>query len=81
MPWRVINTEDEVWYVRPAAERRANNKLWQLTLSFRSENPTREPRAFWASYPLESESKSALFNQADRITDDTLREVLSQHVA
>jgi hypothetical protein len=49
-------------------------------LSFRTANADREPRSFWAPYPLESVSKSSLFLQADRITDEALRAVLEQHI-
>lgn len=80
MAWRVIATEGEVWHVQAAAERRANVQLWQLMLSFRAASTGREPRTFWAPYPLESVSKSSLFLQADRITDEALREVLEQHI-
>lgn len=80
MAWRVIATDGEVWHVQAAAERRANTQLWQLTLSFRTAGTERQPRTFWAPYPLESVSKSSLFLQADRITDEALREVLEQHI-
>lgn len=80
MTWRVIATEGEVWHVQAAAERRANTQLWQLTLAFRAASADRQPRMFWAPYPLESVSKSSLFLQADRITDEALREVLEQHI-
>jgi hypothetical protein len=32
MTWRVIETGQEVWHVRPAAEMRADQKTWQLSL-------------------------------------------------
>ena len=79
MAWRVIDTQGEVWHVQAAAERRADKKLWQLTLSFRCYGGDRKSSAFWATYPLESRSKSSLFALADRIQDDELREVLAQH--
>jgi hypothetical protein len=81
MAWRVIETAEEVWHVQPAAEMRPDAKLWQLTLSFRAAKSQREPRSFWASYPIESYSKSSLFQAADRLTNDTLREVLVQHLS
>jgi hypothetical protein len=80
MAWRVIATEGEIWHVQAAAERRANAQLWQLMLSFRAAGEGRQPRSFWAPYPLESVSKSSLFLQADRITDEALRAVLEQHL-
>ncbi len=81
MAWRIIETGDDVWHVRPAAEMRPDQKIWQLTLSFRAAKSNREPRQFWASYPLESSSKSSLFQAADRLSNDALREVLVQHLS
>ena len=81
MAWRVIETGDEVWHVRPAAEMRPDARTWQLTLSFRAADATREPRQFWASYPLDSSSKSSLFQAADRLPTDALREILVQHIS
>lgn len=79
MAWRVIAREGEVWHVHPAAERRANQSLWQLMLSFRHADQASKQESFWASYPIESTSKSSLFMQAERITDEALHELLSQH--
>jgi len=80
MAWRIIDTDGEVWHVQVAAERRADKKLWQLSLAFRPRGSDREPRAIWAQYPLESVSKSTLFQAADRLSDDTLKQVLVQHI-
>jgi len=80
MAWRVIDAAGQVWHVQPAAERRAN-ALWQLIISFRATKPERERKAFWAPFPIEAVSKSSLFHQAERITDDALREVIVQHLA
>jgi hypothetical protein len=80
MAWRILSREGEVWHVHPAAERRANQATWQLMLSFRG-IATNRSRAIWASYPLESSSKSSLFMQAERISDEALHEVLSRHLA
>ena len=80
MAWRIIDTDGEVWHVQVAAERRAYTKLWQLSLAFRPRSSDREPRAIWAQYPLESVSKSSLFQAADRLSDDALKEVLVQHI-
>ena len=79
MAWRVIDTKDEVWHVQAAAERHVDEKLWQLSLSFRCYDGDRKSTAFWASYPIESRSKSSLFALADRIPDNQLRDVLSKH--
>ena len=81
MAWRVIETAEEIWHVQPAAEMRPDAKLWQLTLSFRAAKSQREPRSFWTSYPIESCSKSSLFQAADRLTNDTLKAVLVQHLS
>ena len=79
MAWRVVDAAGEKWQVQPAAERRANAQFWQLILSFRASNPER--RTFWAPFPIESMSKSSLFYQAERITDEALRDVIAQHLA
>ncbi len=81
MPWKVIDTGKEVWHVQMAAEMRSDVKVWQLMLSFRAANSDRERQAFWAPYPLESSSKSSLFQAADRLSDESIKEVLSQHLA
>ncbi len=81
MAWRVIETNGERWNVHPAAEMRANVRLWQLMLSFRSADVEREPRTLWAAYPMESSSRSSLFQAADRLSDDALRNILAQHIS
>ena len=81
MAWRIIDTDGEVWHVQAAAERRANTQLWQLSLGFRARNSDRQSHAIWASYPLESSSKSSLLQAADRITDEAIKEVLVQHIS
>lgn len=80
MAWREIATEDGVWRVEPAAERRAYAESWQLMLSFRSAQGDRDPARFWAPYPLESPSRNSLFVAADRIGDDELRALLAEFV-
>lgn len=77
MAWRVISREGEIWHVQPAAERPANHTNWRLMLSFRA--TTTPDERFWASYPLESSSKSSLFIQAEKITDQALHDLLCQH--
>jgi hypothetical protein len=81
MAWRIIDTDGEVWNVQVAAERQADTNLWRLSLAFRPRSSDREPRAIWANYPLESMSKSSLFQAADRLSDETLRQVLVQHIS
>ena len=80
MPWRVIATDEAVWHVQAAAERRANERLWQLMLSFRTAGEGAK-KLLWAPYPIEAMSKSSLFLQADRLSDEDLRAVLSQHIS
>ena len=81
MAWRVIDTDGEIWTVQAAAERRADTHLWQLSVSVRSKDSDRRQGAIWASYPLESVSKSTLFQAADRITDDALKDLLVQQIS
>jgi hypothetical protein len=81
MAWRVIDTDGEIWNVQAAAERRADTHLWQLSVSFRAKNSHSGRGAIWARYPLESGSKSTLFQAADRITDDALNDLLVQQIS
>ncbi|MBI4421392.1 MAG: hypothetical protein HY560_11260 [Gemmatimonadetes bacterium] len=81
MAWRVIDAAGQVWHCHPAAERRANAQLWQLIISFRTTTGVGDRRAFWAPFPIEAVSKSSLFHQAERISDDALRDVIVQHLA
>ncbi|HQR17544.1 MAG TPA: hypothetical protein PK948_04210 [Gemmatimonadales bacterium] len=78
MSWRVVEHGDTTWKVSFAAERTANTACWRLVLSFRAAGP--DTRSFWATYPLESTSRSALYNQADRIPADRLAAILSEHL-
>jgi hypothetical protein len=70
--------------VDAVAERRANTAAWQLVLSFRAAAGDRGGaggRGFWAPYPLEATSKSALFIQAERIPDTALTRLLAERHA
>ena len=78
MAWREIDVDDETWYVQPAAERQANQSCWQLMLSFRS-TVGENRRSFWTAYPIESTSKSSIFTQAEKISDEVLKQVWSEH--
>lgn len=78
MSWRVVEHGDTTWNVSMAAERTANAAYWRLVLSFRAAGP--EARSFWALYPLECTSRSALYSQADRIPVDRLAAILSEHL-
>jgi hypothetical protein len=46
--------------------------------SFRSGQP--DPRTFWVTYPLTSQSRSALFAQAEQISDEALTAILVEHL-
>jgi hypothetical protein len=70
MAWRVLEHADQRWNVSIAAERRPNSPQWNLVFSFRGSEPGQ--RSVWAPYPLAASSKSALFAQADRISNDDL---------
>ncbi len=78
MAWRMVSHGDTVWSVMVAAERTPQASSWRLVLSFRAAGPART--AFWAPYPLVSTSKTALFAQAERITNEKLTAVLADHL-
>ena len=78
MAWRVVEHGDRRWSVTVAAERRANSAVWNLVFSFRCTSTGRQ--SFWATYPLSSASKAALFAQAEQLSNDTLTAFLSQHL-
>lgn len=78
MAWRVVSHGDTVWNVTVAAERTPQASSWRLVLSFRSAG--RERSAFWTPYPLVSASKTALFAQAEQITNEKLTAFLVDHL-
>jgi hypothetical protein len=78
MAWRVVEHGDRRWNVTIAAERRANSAQWNLVFSFRCASAERQ--AFWATYPISSSSKAALFAQAEKLSDDTLAAFLSEQL-
>jgi hypothetical protein len=78
MAWRVVSHGDTVWNVTVAAEREPQASSWRLVLSFRATGPQRT--SFWAPYPLVSASKTVLFAQAERISNDKLTAVLADHL-
>jgi hypothetical protein len=55
--------------------------MWQLVLAFRRKDTKGGRRSFWASVPLESSSKSSLFLQAEKLSDEDLQEVLARHLS
>lgn len=78
MVWRVVEHDDRRWSVSISAERRANSPQWNLVFSFRPTDVGQ--RSFWATYPLSSTSRSALFAQAEQISDDTIAAFLAEHL-
>lgn len=79
MAWRVLEHADRRWNVSIAAERRPNSPQWNLVFSFRPADPGH--RSVWASYPVSSSSKAALFAQADRLSNADLIALLAQQLA
>ena len=79
MAWRVLEHAGQSWNVSFAAERRPNSPQWSLVFSFRPAAPGQ--RSIWAAYPLTSSSKSALYAQADRISDKELVRLLTEQLA
>ena len=77
MAWRVVEHDDRSWHVTVAAERRGNSAQWSLVFSFRSAPP--DKRSFWVPYPLTSMSRSALFAQAEQISNETLAGLVAEH--
>ena len=78
MVWRVVRHADRRWNVQIAAERRANSPHWNLVFSFRPIEVGQQ--SIWATYPLSSASKAALFAQADQISDAALAAFLAEHL-
>jgi hypothetical protein len=78
MVWRVVEHGDCRWNVTLAAERRPNSQQWSLVFSFRAEG-LNQP-CVWATYPLASTSKAALFAQAELISDAALASFLAEQV-
>jgi hypothetical protein len=78
MAWRVVECEQRQWNVSVAAERRANSQRWSLVLSFRAGDG--DKRLLWAEYPMVAASRSSLLQQAERIPDSKLIELLASHL-
>jgi hypothetical protein len=76
MPWRVLDHAGRRWNVSMAAERQPNSPQWNLVFSFRASEPGQ--RSVWATYPVSSSSKAALFAQADRVSNDDLVALLTE---
>jgi len=78
MAWRVVEHDDRRWTVSIAAERRANSSHWNLVFSFRPTDVGQ--RSIWATYPVASASKAALFAQAEKLSDDALTALLAEQL-
>jgi hypothetical protein len=78
MVWRVVEHGDRRWNVSVAAERRAHAAEWNLVFSFRCTSA--DGRSFWATYPLSSSSKAALFAQAEKLSNDALTALLAEQL-
>ena len=79
MAWRVLEHGGQTWNVSLAAERGPSSSQWNLVFSFRPSEPGK--RLIWATYPLSSSSKAALFAQADRLSNKDLTELLAAQLA
>jgi hypothetical protein len=75
MAWRILEHAGRTWNVSFAAERTPNSSQWSLVFSFRPAEPGQ--RSIWATYPISSSSKAALFAQADRISNQDLAQLLA----
>ncbi len=78
MVWRVVEHDDRRWNVSPAAERRPNSPNWNLVFTFRPVEVGQ--RSVWATYPLSSASRAALFAQAERLPDAALTALLAEQL-
>jgi hypothetical protein len=79
MAWRVLEHAGQSWRVSFAAERRSDGGQWTLVFSFRP--ATAGQRSLWAAHPVTSSSKSAVYAQADRISDKELVQLLTEKLA
>lgn len=78
MAWKEVTLGDATWTVAPVAERVANAHAWRLVLSCRCAGSDR--RSVYASTGIQSTSRSDLYAQADRLTDDRVKAVLTRHL-
>ena len=78
MSWREITIGEVRWSVAPVAERVANTHAWRLMLSCRVPGQTKSP--VWAATGLQSSSRSDLYAQADRLSDDKVAAVVARHL-
>jgi hypothetical protein len=78
MPERAVTIDGIRWSVSLLAERIPHGSAWRLVLGFRSPDPAR--RSVWATYPKEFTSRSALFAQADRLSEEAMTNLLQQQL-
>jgi hypothetical protein len=78
MSWREVTVGDTRWSVAPVAERVANTHAWRLVLSCRVAGEAQRP--VWASTGLQSSSRSDLYAQADRLSDDKVAAVVARYL-
>ena len=78
MSWREVVIGDLRWRVSPVVERLGDSPSWRLVLNCRADNGHR--RSVWAHTGLHSSSRSDLYAQADRLSDDRVAAVLAEHI-
>ena len=78
MAWRVVEVADRQWSVSVAAEQRANSQRWNLVLAFRARDGDRQLSG--PNIPMASTSRSSLLQQAERIPDAKLAELLASQL-
>lgn len=76
MAWKEVTVGESTWTVAPVAERVANSHAWRLLLSCRCAGESR--RSVYASTGLQSTSRSDLYAQADRLSDERVKAVLAR---
>jgi hypothetical protein len=79
MSWREVLIGETRWSVAPVAERVANTHAWRLMLSCRVAGDAKG--AVWANTGLQSSSRSDLYAQADRLSDDKVAAVVARHLS
>jgi hypothetical protein len=78
MSWREVIVGEHRWRVSPVVERLGDSPSWRLVLNCRPDHGTR--RTVWAQTDLRSSSRSDLYAQADRLSDDRVAAVLAEHI-
>ena len=78
MPWREVTLGDTRWLVSPCVEKQAYSPAWRLVLAYRPAQPP--SRSIWATTSLQSSSRTDLYVQAERLTDDKLTAVLAEQL-